>query len=368
MPTSYQRASLKAMLALFLEARGIALPEHSKHKSPSALSRFLNLYSWSTRAFIRLLRKYALQALLERPTKLGRRPILRVIIDLTPLQKSGKFEGLEDLIHLLNKKRGLQLVVLYLEINGKRIPWGFRPWRGKGSASPSVLGLKLLRSLPKVLTSTYEVMVLADSAFCSVEFIKGIRQLGHHGVIGVRKDRRLQENEDEEEGGSKSLQQLSSSCSSYQGKQQVRLEGLDVPVYVASFWLKREGGSKEQRFVLSTKAMSAKHIVRWGKRRWKIEGFFKTVKGRFSLDRFAQGSKLGVYRYLIMSMAAYVLAHWGHLWRESERQPDWGEAAQVILEEVLAEVVVMELINEIEERRTLLLKHGIDIRVHRCKI
>lgn len=176
MPTPYQRASLKAMLALFLEARGSALPEHSKHKSPSALSRFLNLYSWSTRALIRLLRKYALQALLERSSKLGRRPILRAIIDLTPLEKSGKFEGLEDLIHLLNKKRGLQLVVLYLEVNGKRIPWGFRPWRGKGRASPSMLGLKLLRSLPKALTSTYEVMVLADSAFCSVEFIKGIRQ------------------------------------------------------------------------------------------------------------------------------------------------------------------------------------------------
>jgi hypothetical protein len=362
MPTPYQQASLKTMLTLFLEARGSALPQHSKHKSPSALSRFLNLYSWSTRAFIRLLLKYALQALLERSSKLGRRPILRAIIDLTPLEKSGKFEGLEDLIHLLNKKRGLQLVVLYLEVNDKRIPWSFRPWRGKGSASPSALGLKLLRSLPKVLTSTYEVMVLADSAFCSVEFIKGIRQLGHHGVIGVRKDRRLQD----DGASSKSLKQL--SCSSYQGSKRVCLEGLDVAVYVASFWLKREGGSKEQRFVLCTKAMSAKHIVRWGKRRWKIEGFFKTVKGRFSLDRFAQGSKLGVYRYLIMSMAAYVLAHWGHLRRESGRQPDWGEAARAILEEVLAEVVVMELINEIEERRTLLLRHGIDIRVHRCKI
>lgn len=217
-------------------------------------------------------------------------------------------------------------------------------------------------------------MVLADSAFCSVEFIKGIRQLGHHGVIGVRKDRRLQEEkeaaDDDDDGGggggSKYLHQL--SCSSYQGSKRVHLEGLDVPVYVASYWLKREGGSKEQRFVLSTKALSAKHIVRWGKRRWKIEGFFKSVKGRFSLDRFAQGSKLGVYRYRIISMAAYMLAHWGHLCRESGRVLDWGEAARVILEEVLAEMVVMELINEIEERRTLLLRHDIDIRVHRCKI
>jgi hypothetical protein len=31
------------MLALFLSAQGPALPEHAIHKSPSALSRFLNL-------------------------------------------------------------------------------------------------------------------------------------------------------------------------------------------------------------------------------------------------------------------------------------------------------------------------------------
>jgi hypothetical protein len=360
MPSAYQQASLKAMLALFLQARGIALPEHSKHKSASALSRFLNLYSWSTRGLIRLLRKNTLEALLERPSKSGRRPILRAIIDLTPLEKSGKFEGLEGLIHLLNKKRGLQLVVLYLEMNGKRLPWGFRLWRGKGSASPGVLGLKLLGTLPKALTSRYEVMVLADGAFCSIEFIEGIRRLGHHGVIGVRKDRRL-----EEEEGTKYLHQLASS---YQGKKRVHLEGLDVPVYVGSFWLKREGSSKERRFVLSTKAMGAKHIVRWGKRRWKIEGFFKTAKGRFSLHRFAQGSKLGVYRYLILSMAAYVLAHWGYLCRCGEGVPEWGVGAGVILEEVLAEVVIMDLIKEIEERQTLLRRHGINIQVHRCKM
>lgn len=40
----------------------------------------------------------------------------------------------------------------------------------------------------------------------------------------------------------------------------------------------------------------------------------------------------------------------------------------MILEEVLAEMVIEELINEIEERRTLLQRYGIDIRVHRCKI
>ena len=96
MPTPYQRASLKAMLALFLCARGTALPEHATHKSPSALSRFLNLYAWSTTSVIRTLRQQILEILLGR-SKVGRRPTLRAVVDLTPLEKSGSFEGLSGL-------------------------------------------------------------------------------------------------------------------------------------------------------------------------------------------------------------------------------------------------------------------------------
>jgi hypothetical protein len=160
MPSAHQRASLKAMLTLFLQARGTALPEHAERKSPSALSRFLNLYDWPTRAVIRTLRQEVLKMLLER-RKVGRRPILRAIVDLTTLEKSGEFEGLGGLVCILNKKRGLQLVVLYLELDGWRVPWGLRVWRGKGNASPGALALKLLRSLPKVLTARHEVIVLA---------------------------------------------------------------------------------------------------------------------------------------------------------------------------------------------------------------
>ncbi|MDQ3362686.1 MAG: transposase [Actinomycetota bacterium] len=119
---------------------------------------------------------------------------------------------------------------------------------------------------------------------------------------------------------------------------------------------------------LDEKALSPKHIVRWGKRRWRIEGFFKTAKGRFSLDRFGQGTKLGVYRYLVLSLVAYLLAHWGYLSQERAGLPRWGEAARTILEEVLAETVIEDLLVEIEERGALLRSHGIEIRVGRCKI
>ena len=67
MPSAYQRASLRTMLALFLQARGMALPEHAQRKSPSALSRFLNLYDWPTRAVIRTLRREVSKTLLEHP-------------------------------------------------------------------------------------------------------------------------------------------------------------------------------------------------------------------------------------------------------------------------------------------------------------
>ena len=190
MQSVHQRASLKAMLALFLGTQGTALPEHATHKSPSALSRFLNLYNWPTASVIRILRREILRMLLER-RKVGRRPILRTIVDLTPLQKSGQFERLGSLVRVLNNKRGLQLVVLYLELDGWRVPWSMRVWRGKGSASPATLALKLLRTLPKALTAHYEIMILADSAFCGEEFLEGVRELGHHAVVGVRRDRRL---------------------------------------------------------------------------------------------------------------------------------------------------------------------------------
>lgn len=138
-------------------------------------------------------------------------------------------------------------------------------------------------------------------------------------------------------------------------------------MYVASYWLKREG-KREKRFVLSRKALSPGHIVRWGKRRWRIEGFFKTTKGRFRLDRFGQGTRLGVYRYLVLSMVAYPLAHWRHLSQGREGLPRWGVAARTILEEVLPLTVIEGLLMEVEERGALLRSHGIDVRVNGCKI
>lgn len=43
MPSVYQKASLNAMLAMFLEFQGYPLPQEAQINSASSLSRFLNV-------------------------------------------------------------------------------------------------------------------------------------------------------------------------------------------------------------------------------------------------------------------------------------------------------------------------------------
>jgi hypothetical protein len=173
MPTPYQRDNLQAILGLFLQADGRPLPEYSQFKSASALSRFLNQNRWSTRQVIRVVRRQMLQQLVGYTAK-GRRPWLQVIVDLTTLDKCGKFKNFQHLIHVFNGKRGLHLVVLYLVVGYCRVPWGFRVWRGKDTPSPAQLALRLIDTLPKKLTKVFRVIVLADTAFGSVDFLKSV--------------------------------------------------------------------------------------------------------------------------------------------------------------------------------------------------
>ncbi|MDV2997901.1 MAG: IS701 family transposase ISAcma37 [Chroococcidiopsis sp. SAG 2025] len=174
MPSHYQRDSLQAILGLFLQAQGHPLPQQSQAKSASAISRFLNIYPWSTRDLIRESRRMVIQQILSQP-RVGRKPILQVIIDLTTLEKRGKFKALNGLVRVYHGKRGLHLVVMYLVVGRWRVPWNFRVYRGKDTPSPAQLGLKLVQSLPKALMQHFQVMILVDTAFGSIEFLHGIR-------------------------------------------------------------------------------------------------------------------------------------------------------------------------------------------------
>lgn len=128
---------------------------------------------------IREVRDSALKQILAERT-IGRKPFLQIIIDLTTLEKCGKFKEFENLISVYNGKRGLHIVVVYLVIGKWRIPWNFRVWRGKGTPSPAQLGLKLVRHLPQVLKLNFDTIILADTAFSSMEFLHGVRKLKYH--------------------------------------------------------------------------------------------------------------------------------------------------------------------------------------------
>lgn len=112
--------------------------------------------------------------------------------------------------------------------------------------------------------------------------------------------------------------------------QQVVLEGIAYPLTVSWFWLKRAEGKRAWRFGVSTHPYSGVYLVRLGRKRWAIEGFFKTVKHRFGLHQFGQSTKLGVYRWLLLALIAYLLVHWIDQW-SLPPVLDWKEASDLAL-------------------------------------
>jgi hypothetical protein len=197
-------------------------------------------------------------------------------------------------------------------------------------------------------------MILVDTAFGSVEFLHGIRRLKYHAIAGVRYDRQLVDG--------RGVNQL------YKRSQQVRLVGLKFPVSLSWYYLKRDNVQREKRFVLSTKPLKASTITWWGRRRWQIEGWFKTAKHRFGLHRFGQGTLLGVYRWLILSLIAYLLTHWAYLSTNSTDLPDWGQAAQTALESILPQILVLVFLLNAERMIPLARSYGFDIHFSRCKM
>jgi Transposase DDE domain len=171
--------------------------------------------------------------------------------------------------------------------------------------------------------------VLADTGFGTTEFIQGCAKLELHVVVGMACDRKTNE-------GFR-LDQLRK-----QGGMHF-LRGCSVPVYVAWYKLEQKAGAFEWRYVVSNVAANAKTIVGWGKRRWRIEAFFKTMKSRFGLDQFGQRTRLGVLRFLLIAFIAYLLAFWTSLPLEGLEIPDWIRLAAQADLWLVTWVVVFEL-------------------------
>lgn len=137
---------------------------------------------------------------------------------------------------------------------------------------------------------------------------------------------------------------------------------------VAWFYLKRDG-KWQKRYVLSTRALKAGTIFWWGKRRWQLQGWFKTAKHRFGLHRFGQQTLQGMYRWLILSLTAYLLAHWTYLSTESSTTLiDWAKAAEVALPQLLPQLTTLLLLLEVSRLQPLLYSQGFDIQLSRCNI
>jgi hypothetical protein len=86
------------------------------------------------------------------------------------------------------------------------------------------------------------------------------------------------------------------------------------------------------------------------------------------LHRFGQGTLLGVYRCLVLSLIAYILAHWAYLSTQLPDLPDWGEAAQTALEFIFPQILVFLFLLDIEHLMPLVRSYGFDIHISRCKI
>lgn len=128
----------------------------------------------------------------------------------------------------------------------------------------------------------------------------------------------------------------------------------DLPfaVVVARYYLPREGG-RETRYALATFTAKARVIARWGRRRWRIEAFFKTAKSRFGLARFAQATRRGAYRYLLLSLLAFTLTQW-RVWETPGEWPDWGAAAATARRELVPDIILTELTTEMERLKPYL--------------
>ena len=118
--------------------------------------------------------------------------------------------------------------------------------------------------------------------------------------------------------------------------------------------------------------LSFSHIIpdcyRWGKLRWQIEGFFKTVKHQFSLHRFGQKTLLGVYRWLVFSLISYLLAHWVYLQNGYHHDLDWSFNAQNALVLLFPHILLLSLLKQLELLIPWLYERGFEFYLMRCKI
>lgn len=138
---------------------------------------------------------------------------------------------------------------------------------------------------------------------------------------------------------------------------------IDYPLTLSWFWLKRADGKRELRFVISTHPYSGVYLVRLGRKRWAIEGFFKTVKHQFGLHCFGQNTKVGIYRWLILSLIAYLLAHWIIQWSWPPIL-SWKNICHLTEKTLLPSIAWLRLLRHIREQEDVAAHYGFQITLN----
>lgn len=112
--------------------------------------------------------------------------------------------------------------------------------------------------------------------------------------------------------------------------------------------------------MISTRPADSESIRRWGRKRWRIEGFFKTQKFRFGLDQFGQRTAQGAFRFITLSLLAFVLAFWEAVSTvEDWELLDWGVVARGAADDLVPEVLAFEARRTLQRLQLILEGRGI---------
>lgn len=196
--------------------------------------------------------------------------------------------------------------------------------------------------------------MLADAGFSTTALIPEDQKLGFEVLISLCCDRLLADGQ--------------AVKTVVKRGQRVTLKGLKHSVSLSWFWRQREAtGTREQHFVVATEALSGAYIVRLGQRRWAIEACFKVLKYQFGWDAFGQGTRLGMYRWWILTFISYRLAHWQFL--AAETMPlDWRQAAHQARQQLFPQEVLACFLDGLADVRPVLAALGISITVARIPV
>lgn len=321
--------AFECLLALFLTVCVRTLLGNAQGCSSSTLSRLLNLAPWKDKEMWKVLNTWQTTRLRRfHQHRRGRKPTVRVRLDLTSLEKTGKRL---PFVRVYNKVFGIHLVVLHVSVGELSFPLGVRVYALEHPDTPIELALDLLRHFPAWTWPEFRVYLLADSGFFSVPFLEQTRVLGYsHVSLGAKSNLTLR-------GGAK--------LAHTRRGDKVWLESLAcTPLYVAWLDLPRKDGLK-RFFVLSTLKGSVRTLLGRHAKRWLIESYFKSAQYDFGLNETRLRSEDGIKRWIFMSFLAYSLSSFeqARMGKQSHTQnPErWtlslARAAQVTLDTCLLE-------------------------------